>query len=63
MEGQLTSDDYEMVDYILNQFKTVIGVNGNSKKKEKNNDEQNKDAITEKMGTGQDLEKCVGYKF
>ena len=47
-EGQLTSDDYEMVDYMLNQFKTVIGVNGNSKKEEKNGDEQNKNALAEK---------------
>ena len=67
-EGQLTSDDYEMVDYMLNQFKTVIGVNGNSKKKEKNGDEQNKNALAEKgkkqiMGDGQDFEKCVGYKY
>ena len=67
-EGQLTSDDYEMVDYMLNQFKTVIGVNGNSKKKEKNGDEQNKDALAEKgkkqiKGDGQDFEKCVGYEY
>ena len=67
-EGQLTSDDYEMVDYMLNQFKTVIGVNGNSKKKEKNGDEQNKDALTAKgkkqiKRDGQDFEKCVGYEY
>ena len=47
-KGQLTSDDYEMVDYMLNQFKTVIGVNGNSKKKEKKGGEQNKDTSAEK---------------
>ena len=34
-QGRLTSDDYEMVDYMLNQFKTVIGINGNAKRKDK----------------------------
>ena len=64
-EGQLTSDDYEMVDYMLNQFKAVVGINGNSKKKRRKSSVRRKSMFTGKgdKDDGPDFEKCVGFDF
>ena len=55
-----------MVDYMLGQFKTVIGVNGNSKKKGRKRQGQDEEVSVDKKlnkEDGPDFEKCVGYEF
>ncbi len=61
-QGKLTSDDYEMVDYMLNVFKMTVGIGDKNDKKRKNKKNGEGSEKTEIM-EGPDYNKCVGYDF
>ncbi len=66
-KGKLTSDDYEMVDYMINQFKNVIGINGNAKRDKKHltggGEKQSQENQEQRNQDQPDMTKCVGYEF